>query len=61
VKSVADCLDLIRILRAALADALPYIESAYECAFPDAAQNQEIANAAKLAIDLSDDLLPPHK
>jgi hypothetical protein len=37
-------------LLAALEEALPYVERAYECAFPDEAENERICDTARAAI-----------
>lgn len=39
-------------LAAALKDAIPYVEGAYECAFPDQWENEEILQECKDAVAL---------
>ena len=38
-------------LRAALADCVPYVECAYECAFPDEFENTRVLEAARSALE----------
>ena len=38
-------------LLSALEDALPYVQRAYECAFPDEWENENVASSAKEAIE----------
>jgi hypothetical protein len=45
-KLIAAAPDLLEALRLAL----PYIEGAYECAFPDSDENNNVLEAAKAAI-----------
>ena len=53
-----DLFDLVNMLRDSLRDALPYVDGAYECAFPDSAENAEVARSARETLELADAVMP---
>lgn len=50
--SPKDLESLVETLAAALADALPYVRGAYECAFPDESENRSVLTAGTEALAL---------